>query len=316
MAPQARRPPGVPTIEAIKGLYGSAQANLYDYYEIATRCHEYVLNNSTEEMISLGYSLRSGGINLDVRPIKHNLFIWDVEEFKNRTSIFEFINNPSSIELNEVNRHKYRSILYTIQKSIESFLDLKVDAQQARKVVGEVFQGFVSEIFKTKQCLTLGGGVSFTIPAIQTEDTEEDQEDHKVKLSFDLLVRKFGSIRNADFQETDIICGVKTTTKDRGNMFFVDRYLYHQTQTTRPKFIAVCLNDVQRKKNRLRQTVGVSFTFLPGHFKLYEHVFGQLDGYYFIDPPPRFEETALMRENLNTMDKLMLDHLPIWHSNA
>jgi hypothetical protein len=102
---------------------------------------------------------------------------------------------------------------------------------------------------------------------------------------------------------------VKTSSKDRLDKIFIDKFLYSRlTETDIPHF-AVFLNDVQRKKTKKESQYGVSATFLPGHFKGYTIKLNALDGVYYCDIRPNMTTDALLRNCIRTIDHLFCSDL-------
>lgn len=110
----------------------------------------------------------------------------------------------------------------------------------------------------------------------------------------DLLVSKDSELK--------IIGSVKTSSKDRVDKIFLDKFLYSKlTDTTIPR-IAVFLNDVQRKKTRRENIYGIGATFLPGHFKAYTLKLTPLDGVYYCDIRPNMRDGGLLAGHIRTVD--------------
>jgi hypothetical protein len=60
-----------------------------------------------------------------------------------------------------------------------------------------------------------------------------------------------------------ILNTIKTSSKDRLDKIFIDKFLYNKlTETTTPH-IAIFLNDVQRKKTKQENKYVINSTFLP-----------------------------------------------------
>jgi hypothetical protein len=81
--------------------------------------------------------------------------------------------------------------------------------------------------------------------------------------------------------EEEIVISLKTTSKDRMGKIFLDKLLMQKFAEHPVKVIGIFLNDVQRK-----DTKQTSYTFVSGLFMVYTKFLTQLEGVYFIDPPP------------------------------
>ncbi len=117
----------------------------------------------------------------------------------------------------------------------------------------------------------------------------------------DLVVRFQGEVK--------VIGSVKTSSKDRIDKIFMDKFLYSRLAETDIPHIAVFLNDVQRKKTRKENQFGVNATFLPGHFKGYTIKLNPLDGVYYCDIRPNMRTDPLLRSHIRTIDHLFCTDL-------
>lgn len=95
---------------------------------------------------------------------------------------------------------------------------------------------------------------------------------------------------------------VKTSSKDRIDKVFLDKFLYCSlTETTIPHF-AIFLNDVQRKPAQGLQKYSVASTFLTGHFKGFTLKLNPLDGVYYCDLRPNMRIDPLLKEHIRSID--------------
>ncbi|PAV24734.1 hypothetical protein CF392_14680 [Tamilnaduibacter salinus] len=307
-----------PTVDEIKEHY--KRRNLQALFALSVQCHKYVMQETEHAMEFSGYSMRHRrGSNKDgVRPIKMDLFIED--DFAGWSgSVVNYLGTPHPTADAQF-CFDQRRLVYTMQQSVGAYLDLVAEQQAARKIAGEFFQGIVGQIFACQYAIS-SGTIAFDIKEAEGLSEEvkaaidECSDDKRLKLSFDQLVRPANhNIKdNMDLTPPCVVVGVKTTTKDRGIMFYVDKFFYQQTHNHRPKFIAVVLNDVQRKRSKAGITTGLSYTFLGGHNRLYRYLLGPLDAYYFIDPPPpALREMDDPGSNMKTIDHMINHDLPQW----
>lgn len=115
----------------------------------------------------------------------------------------------------------------------------------------------------------------------------------------DLIIEKDGSLK--------AIGSVKTSSKDRIDKIFIDKFLYNRlTDATTPHF-AVFLNDVQRKGREPHY--GVNTTFLTGHYKGYTVKLNPLDGVYYCDMRPIMSTDPLLRQTIKTLDYLLVEDI-------
>ena len=106
-----------------------------------------------------------------------------------------------------------------------------------------------------------------------------------------------------------IIGSVKTSSKDRIDKIFVDKFLYNKLTNTAIPHIAIFLNDVQRKKARQENQYSINTTFLSGHFKAYTIKLNQLDGVYYCDIRPNMITDSLLSQHIQTIDCFFYDDL-------
>ena len=179
--------------------------------------------------------------------------------------------------------------IYTIQQSIGATLDALLSGQSntARKINGDLFERLI-------KLLITHLGVDCAAGNIRVPVLLDDVEQFKMNYQHDLIVKE-GQVIKA-------IGGVKTSSKDRIDKIFMDKFLYCKlTDTCIPHF-AIFLNDVQRKKAKTPQRFGVSATFLPGHFKGYTIKLNPLDGVYYCDIRPNMRTDPLLRQHIRTID--------------
>lgn len=135
------------------------------------------------------------------------------------------------------------------------------------------------------------------VPVKNTDGTEL----FKSSYQHDLLLSKDNELK--------IIGSVKTSSKDRIDKVFMDKFLYNRLTDTALPHIAIFLNDVQRKNTRRENKYGVSATFLPGHFKAYTVKLNPLDGVYYCDVRPNMVSDALLSQHIKTIDHFFYSDL-------
>ena len=69
--------------------------------------------------------------------------------------------------------------------------------------------------------------------------------------------------------------------KDRMGKMFIDKILLERFVKHDQKVIGIFLNDVQRKEED-----NISFTLVSGLFMVYSNFLTELEGVYYLDPPP------------------------------
>ena len=67
---------------------------------------------------------------------------------------------------------------------------------------------------------------------------------------------------------------------------FIDKLLLEKFVGHKQSVIVIFLNDVQRKENN-----NISFTLVSGLFMVYTKFLTELQGIYYLDPPPNANKT-------------------------
>jgi len=232
---------------------------------------------------------KNGNYNI-TRPINSNL-MYSAENIDQITC--EFIPTlDGAKELKEddlKSRERLRNAIYTIQQSIGMALDALPAGQsnRARKVNGDLFERLILLLIQHLGIDCRSGNVQVPIEI-------DGGECFKMNYQHDLVVESGEFIK--------AIGSVKTSSKDRIDKIFMDKFFYNRiTETNTPHF-AVFLNDVQRKTCSLENKYGVSATFLPGHFKGYSVKLNPLDGVFYCDIRPNMQTDPLLKKYIDTID--------------
>ncbi len=178
--------------------------------------------------------------------------------------------------------------IYTLQQCIGAALDaLREQANLARKVNGDLFERLI-------RLLIAETGVECASGTVQVPIIVDGEEQFRMSYQHDLIIREAGAVK--------AIGGVKTSSKDRIDKIFVDKFLYSRVTETAVPHVAIFLNDVQRKKTPRPNRFGISATFLPGHFKGYTVKLNPLDGVYYCDIRPNMRTDPLLAAHIRTID--------------
>lgn len=232
-----------------------------------------------------------GNYNI-TRPINSRLMynINTINEIEN-----EFLQILSMVRDIASDDVKSREVLirsiYTIQQSIGAALDaLPAGASnQARKINGDLFERFI-------QLLLTEIGVKCSTGTVKVPVYLKNKVEFYMNYQHDLLLYK------AD--ELKVIGSVKTSSKDRIDKIFMDKFLYSKLTETALPHIAIFLNDVQRKKSSRENSYGINSTFLTGHFKAFTVKLNPLDGVYYCDIRPNMRQDDLLEQHIRTIDHL------------
>ncbi|MBQ9456835.1 MAG: hypothetical protein IJU53_14325 [Thermoguttaceae bacterium] len=234
------------------------------------------------------------------RPINSDL-IFSAETFASaKKSFFQSMKKIRSIRQNVKARETLNRFVYTCQQSIGAALDAlhfedpQKDANTARKIGGDLFERFVKLIIAELGIEVRGGVVSVPI-------CENGKTLFSMKYQHDLILEKDGEIC--------AIGAVKTSSKDRLDKIFIDKFLYNRLTGSETPHFAIFLNDVQKKIHEPHYLI--SATFLTGHFKGYTVKLTPLDGVYYCDLRPNMKEDEFLRNHIRTLDCLLVED--IWN---
>jgi hypothetical protein len=231
------------------------------------------------------------------RPINSNL-MYDSKNFeKAGKEFFKLLKHVKDVDKNDV---KSRIILnnatYTIQQSIGAALDglPAGKSNTARKLNGDLFEYFIRLLLNEI-------GIDAKSGVIQVPVIVDGVEEFKMSYQHDLIIERNGEIK--------VIGSIKTSSKDRIDKIFIDKFLYNRlTETTTPH-IAIFLNDVQRKNTKKENEYGINSTFLPGHFKGYTIKLNPLDGVYYCDIRPNMRTEKILKDHIKTFDHLLCEDI-------
>ncbi len=194
------------------------------------------------------------------------------------------------------NREIVNRTVYTIQQSIGASLDaLPAGASNtARKINGDLFERLIRLILVKVGIDCTSGVVNVPI------ETDEPGEGFSMSYQHDLIIKSGNLVK--------IIGSVKTSSKDRLDKIFVDKFLLGRLTGKDVPHIAIFLNDVQRKGKNPRE-YGVNATFLPGHFKGYTIKLNPLDGVYYFDIRPNMRTEKILKDHIQTFDNFLFKDL-------
>jgi len=254
--------------------------DIFEFGAITRRVLHYlpnVLSNSEEKNGYIIYSSQIAGTTKYIRPINKELFVAKPEIFNSHfnelQNIFTKIRTKSKIS--DSDKDVIDKTIYTMQQSIGAGLDLLVNPNSARKHVGNRFEELVKIIFTE-----IGIANKKTVLRIPYE-TDEGTKTYKCEN--DLIISPFQEVKSSSdsLDENEVVISVKTTSKDRMGKMFIDKILLERFVKHPQKVIGIFLNDVQRKKSD-----NISFTLVSGLFMVYSKFLTELEGVYYLDPPP------------------------------
>lgn len=182
--------------------------------------------------------------------------------------------------------------IYTLQQCIGAALDaLPANrSNTARKINGDLFERLISLVLVRL-------GIACTTGTVKVPIEVAGSVAFMMKYQHDLILKE-GELVKA-------IGSVKTSSKDRLDKVFVDKFLLNRLTGIPVPHFAIFLNDVQRKNTADPRAYGINSTFLPGHFKGYTVKLNPLDGVYYCDIRPNMRTEPILRDHIKTFDHFL-----------
>lgn len=279
---------------------------IQNYISFCRNYLEFIANGLQARIVSQNenhyqfYQYTNDGHYNITRPINTNL-MYDAEIFE--IAYNQFLQVLEQLRDRQLPEESLRQVLictiYTLQQTIGATLDALPSGKsnQARKVNGDLFERLIRLLIAYLNIDCVSGTIQVPI-----------RDDNGVILfnttyQHDLLI--------SEDNELKIIGSVKTSSKDRIDKIFVDKFLYNKLTSTDLPHIAIFLNDVQRKKTKHQNRYGINATFLPGHFKAYTIKLNPLDGVYYCDIRPNMMRDTLLSQHIQTIDNFF--YRDIWN---
>lgn len=246
------------------------------------------------------------------RPLNTNLFIEWADEFKLAFERFitfladlkgfqeTVINQKGALyylESNEINR-----VIYTIQQSVGSIGDAFNNPNQSRKRIGQLFENLVKLVIREVGLECESRTITVPIPGYSG---------YQISYDLDLVFSRNKAIVASEtnlIHPTEVIGSVKTTSKDRIDKIFLDKFLLTRLLGREVRVIAIFLHDVQRARQG-QSIFGINSTFKTNHFLGYTVALNRLDGVYYIDPRPEMLTDLRLREQIGDFQTFLLRDL-------
>ena len=238
-----------------------------------------------------------GSFNI-TRPLNYNL-LYPGKTAK--TKIKRFLGvlddvkaSPKSVGT-PTNRELVNRAVYTIQQAIGASLDALPAGKSntARKISGDLFERFIRLNLVRVGIDCIAGQVKVPIEV-------DGKVEFFMSYQHDLVI-KFGTF-------VKIIGSVKTSSKDRLDKIFIDKFLLAKLTGKDVPHVAIFLNDVQRK-GKTPKEYGINSTFLPGRFKGYTIKLNPLDGVYYFDMRPNMGTENILKDHIRTFDHFLFSDL-------
>ncbi len=238
------------------------------------------------------FQYRKDGYFNITRPINSRMMYGFGDVTQVTQEFLPTIDRARSLSANDrMSRERICNAIYTIQQSIGATLDALPagESNRARKVNGDLFERLILLLISRLGIQCRSGVVRVPIE-INGEKLLAMSYQHDLIVGSGEFVQAIGS--------------VKTSSKDRIDKIFIDKFVYNRITGTDTPHFAVFLNDVQRKRVKTENRYGVSTTFLPGRFKGYTVKLHPLDGVFYCDIRPSMRTDPLLSQHIATIDRL------------
>ena len=246
------------------------------------------------------------------RPLNANLFFESADDFKIaferfvafladlkrfQEAIIDQDTKRDYLDSNEINR-----VVYTVQQSVGSIGDSFDNPNQSRKRVGQLFENLIKLIIQEVGLECESRRITVPIPGYP---------DYAMSYDLDLVFSRDKAIVASETElihPAEVVGSVKTTSKDRIDKVFLDKYLLTQFLGREVPVVAIFLHDVQRAR-RARSIFGINTTFKSNHFLGYTVALNKLDGVYYVDPRPEMTTDERLREQIGDFQQFLIHDL-------
>lgn len=228
------------------------------------------------------------------RPVNSRLMICADDFCGAKETFYDALRHIRDIREDTPCRELLNRFIYTCQQAIGAALDALPAGKSntARKINGDLFERYIRRILERIGIDVRTGSIYLTV-------TVDGENPFKMSYQHDLIVEREGELR--------AIGSVKTSSKDRLDKIFTDKFLYNRLTGADTPHFAVFLNDVQRKGVMPR--FGVNTTFLAGRFKGYTVKLNPLDGVYYCDLRPNMDRDPVLSARIRSLDCLLTEDI-------
>ncbi len=246
------------------------------------------------------------------RPLNSDLFIEKALDFRSKFERFvSFLGDLKQFQELAIDRpggnwyvdsREINKVVYTIQQSIGSIGDSFHNPNQSRKRIGQLFERLVKLVIQQVGFICESRSITIPIPGYQG---------YQMSYELDVVFSRNKAILATETEfihQSEIVGSVKTTSKDRLDKIFLDKYLLTKLIGRDIPVVAIFLHDVQRaiKGNSI---FGINSTFKSNHFLGYTIALNKLDGVYYVDPRPVMTANPRLREQIHDFQHFLLRDL-------
>lgn len=246
------------------------------------------------------------------RPLNKNLLIESGSEFmlaferfitflsdlkRQQAAAIDHESTQSYFVSNEINR-----VVYTTQQIIGSIGDSFENPNQSRKRAGQLFETLIKLIIQEVGLQCEPRTINLPIPG---------HPGYTMSYELDLVFSHNKAVVAAEthfIHQTEIVGSVKTTSKDRIDKIFLDKYLLTKLLGRDIPVIAIFLHDVQRARKG-QSIFGINSTFKSNHFLGYTVALNRLDGVYYVDPRPEMTVNVRLSEQIHDFQTFLVKDL-------
>jgi hypothetical protein len=246
------------------------------------------------------------------RPLNTNLFLESADDFRTAferfTTFLADLKRFQKTAIDQDTRRGYldsneiNKVVYTIQQSAGSIGDSFDNPNQSRKRVGQLFETLIKLIIQEVGLECESRRITLPIPGYPG---------YTMSYDLDLVFSRDQAIVASETElihPAEVVGSVKTTSKDRIDKIFLDKYLLTQFLSREVQVIAIFLHDVQRAR-RGRSIFGINSTFKSNHFLGYTVALNRLDGVYYVDPRPKMIIDEQLREEISDFQHFLTHDL-------
>ncbi|MDY7077274.1 MAG: hypothetical protein SXV54_10155 [Chloroflexota bacterium] len=246
------------------------------------------------------------------RPLNTNLFLESANDFKIAFERFvAFLTDlkkfqeaviDQDTERGYLDSKEINKVVYTVQQSVGSIGDSFDNPNQSRKRVGQLFENLIKLIIQEVGLECESRRVKVPIPGYPG---------YAMSYDLDLVFSRGQAIVASETElihPAEVVGSVKTTSKDRIDKVFLDKYLLTQFLGREVQVIAIFLHDVQRAR-RGHSIFGINSTFKSNHFMGYMVALNRLDGVYYVDPHPKMIADERLREEISDFQHFLTHDL-------
>jgi hypothetical protein len=299
---------------------------LSDYLATCEAFLEYIHQAPLTRIVSpkapnyIFYQYHEGTNHNITRPLNSDLFIASPPDFLNAYERFltflgdlqkrqdRAVEQPAIaayIQSGEANR-----VVYTLQQTIGCIGDAFANPNQSRKRIRQLFESLVRLIIQEIGVTCEPRTVRIPIPG---------NPGYVMSYELDLVFSRDKAIIASETKHihpSEIVGSVKTTSKDRIDKIFLDKYLLARLLGREIPVVAIFLHDVQRastSQNRRSAPgatdFGIASTFKKNHFLGYTVALNRLDGVYYVDPRPEMLVHEKLREQIRDFQQFLVADL-------